>query len=164
MQGDILVSQQMARFGGPFLFCKSPTSKGLPMIRKFIAIAALCLAGVMAAAMPATAAPFDDVCVLDLSQPATVDYALGAPHGDRCPAVVADVQASPRSLRGAQGEPAPDLCNIAISTLPSPAYRHEDPGRCLVSPLNFVGRSGARPVHPTRAMHTFDEQVRFAEF
>lgn len=102
------------------------------MIRKFIAIAALCLVGSMASMVPATAAPFDDVCVVDLSRPATVDYALGVPDGEDCPAIVADVRLDPTSLGGDQGEAAPALCSIASAPTVKPAYRHEDPGRCSV--------------------------------
>lgn len=102
------------------------------MIRKFIAIAALCLVGSMASMVPATAAPFDDVCVVDLSQPATVDYARGIPDGEDCQAIVADVHVSPTSLGGDQGEAAPALCSKGSFSPVSLAYRHEDPGRCSV--------------------------------
>ena len=102
------------------------------MIRKFIAIAALCLVGSMASMVPATAAPFDDVCVVDLSQPATVDYALGIPDGEDCPAIVADVRLDMTSLGGDQGEAATALCSIASAPTVKLAYRHEDPGRCSV--------------------------------
>lgn len=102
------------------------------MIRKFIAIAALCLVGSMASMVPATAAPFDDVCVVDLSQPATVDYALGIPDGEDCSAIVADVRLDPTSLGGDQGEAAPALCSVASAPTVSLAYRHEDPGRSSV--------------------------------
>lgn len=103
------------------------------MIRKFIAIAALCLVGSMASMVPATAAPFDDVCVLDLAQPATVDYALGIPDGEDCPAIVADVRLDPTSLGGDQGEAAPALCaTVQQNALDFAHYRlHVDPGRCL---------------------------------
>lgn len=99
------------------------------MIRKFIAIAALCLVGFMAAAMPSVAAPYDDVCVLDLSQPADVLHVI-SPDGEDCPTIAADVRVDPTSLRGDQGEAAPALCSIASFSTPMQAYRHEDPGRC----------------------------------
>jgi hypothetical protein len=98
------------------------------MIRKFVAIAALCLVGFMAAAMPTIAAPYDDVCVLDLSQPADVLHVI-SPDGEDCLAIVADVRLDPTSLGGDQGEDAPALCSIASFSTPLPAYRHEDPGR-----------------------------------
>lgn len=102
------------------------------MIRKFIAIAALCLVGSMASMVPASAAPFDDVCVVDLSQLAAVDYALGIPDGEECSAVVADVRLDPTSLGGDQGEAASALCSKVSFSPVSLAYRHEDPGRCSV--------------------------------
>lgn len=101
------------------------------MIRKLIAIAALCLAGAMAAAMPATAAPYDDVCVLDLNQPTDVLHVISPDVGD-CPAIVTDVRLDLTSFRSDQGEAAPALCaTFQHNALDFASYRlHVDPGRC----------------------------------
>lgn len=76
--------------------------------------------------------PPDNICVLDLTQPATVDYALGIPEGEHCPSIVADIHVAPTSLGGDQGEAAPALCvTVKQNALDFASYRlHVVPGRC----------------------------------
>lgn len=102
------------------------------MIRKFIAIAALCLASTMVFSTVAMAQPAPDICALDLSQPVTIDHALQT--ADMSCAMIADV-ATAVSIGPGDGEDvAAGPCSIlAHATITTTGHRqHEDPGRCSV--------------------------------
>ena len=102
------------------------------MIRKFIAIAALCLASTMAFATVAMADPAPDICVLDLSQPATLDLAINT-AGMTC-ATLAAVEVADAVPIMPDGEDAvAGQCKLqTMPTLDFSSHRqHEDPGRCL---------------------------------
>jgi len=101
-------------------------------ITAFICAAVLGMA--MMAFAPAAMAlddPLPDICVLDLSPHSTIDNVALIPDGEDCPSIAADARLDLASLGGDQGEAAPALCSNASFAPPMPAYRHEDPGRCI---------------------------------
>jgi hypothetical protein len=110
-----------------------PTSKGLPMhIRAFLGAAVLGLA-MLAFAPIASADPAPDICVLDLSQPVTIDHALDTADMT-CAALAAVEVASAVPIGPGDDDEAAGPCSILTPTAFDLAghRQHEDPGRCLV--------------------------------
>lgn len=99
------------------------------MIRKLIAIAALCLASTMVFSTVAMAGPAPDICVLDLSQPVTIDHALVT--ADLSCAIMADVSinGAGTSTGGDEDEAAGPLKLMLATIDPSGPRPHFDPGR-----------------------------------
>ncbi|WP_240233601.1 hypothetical protein [Devosia lacusdianchii] len=99
-------------------------------IRAFVGAALLAL-GMLAFAPVAMADPAPNICVLDLSQPATADYGLdiAAPS---CAAMAVDVASAVHIMGGDQDVAAWSCENSISSVLDFAGHRqHEDPGRCL---------------------------------
>jgi len=101
-------------------------------IRAFVGAAVLGLA-MLAFAPIASADPAPDICVLDLSQPVTLDHAL-ATADMTCAALQAVEVASAVAITPCDEDEAAGPCsNLALSRLDFAGHRqHEDPGRCLV--------------------------------
>lgn len=106
------------------------------MIRKFIAIAALCLASTMAFATVTMADPAPNICVLDLSQPVTIDHAIAAPDLTCAVLVEASITAG-TSPGGDEDEAAGPLKLLMLATADPLAPRlHFDPGRQSADAVN----------------------------
>jgi hypothetical protein len=100
-------------------------------IRSFIGAALLGLA-MMAFAPVAMADPAPDICALDLSPPAILEYALEPASIITCGVLAVEVATAVPILPNGEDEPAA----VCALTLPSSTdfddYRlHVDPGRCL---------------------------------
>lgn len=91
------------------------------------AVLGLCMLAMSPAAM---ADPAPDICILEMTQPTSVNHALvTAPVP--CAAIVAEV-AIGVSPRGDKGGPAASCNNPKLTALDYAGHRqHEDPGRCL---------------------------------
>ena len=92
------------------------------------ALLGLCM---LAFAPVAMASPAPDICVLDLSQPVSIDLAIST-AGMTCAVVGVEV-ASALPIRPGDDGPA-DLCmtKAHATAFDFAGYRHhEDPGRCL---------------------------------
>lgn len=101
------------------------------MIRKFIAIAALCLASSMAFATVAMADPAPDICVLDLSQPVALEHALDTADATCKLFSAVDVaEVVPIAAAGADLAPCSKLIVTANIVDPAGHRQHFDPGRC----------------------------------
>jgi hypothetical protein len=102
------------------------------MIRKFIAIAALCLASTTVFATVAMAAPAPDICVLDLSQPVTLDHAIV--NADMSCAVLVEASIMPAGTMpsGDEDEAAGPLKLMLAHANPSGSRLHFDPGRAII--------------------------------
>lgn len=99
-------------------------------IRAFVLGCAASLA-MLALAPAAMADPAPDTCVLDLSQPATIDHALDAAE-ITCDALTIDVAAAAPIAGGDDDEAAFTSMIMAPATFAPTGHRqHEDPGRCL---------------------------------
>lgn len=102
------------------------------MIRKLLAVGVLCLAASVFSMGATSAAPYNDICILDLSQPAADLQALD----------VADVTCDALAVDVATAAPiGPDDEDIAAGPCITMAHanfdfaghrQHEDPGRCLI--------------------------------
>lgn len=98
-------------------------------IRAFVGAAMLCLA-TLAFAPVAMADPAPNICVLDLSQPATIDHIVGTTEMV-CDVLAVDVAAAVPIAGGDEDEAAGPCTPLAHATLTSTGHRqHEDPGRC----------------------------------
>lgn len=100
-------------------------------IRAFIGAALLALC-TLALAPVAMADPAPDICVLDLSQPVTLDHALDA-RQPTCDAAVLDVSEAVPILPDGEDEPIAACVPKSLTHFDFASYRqHVDPGRCAV--------------------------------
>lgn len=93
------------------------------------ALLALCSLAFVPAAM---ASPAPDICVLDLSQPVTIDLAIDT-AGMTCSILGVEVASAVSTMTGGDGDPAGLCMTKAHATAFDFAdhRQHEDPGRCL---------------------------------
>lgn len=77
--------------------------------------------------------PAPDICVLDLSQPVTLDHAINTADATCKPLAGVDVAAAVPILPGDEDEAAGPCLVKPLAALDFASHRqHEDPGRCLV--------------------------------
>ncbi len=88
--------------------------------------------GMLAMAPVAMADPAPDICVLDLSQPVSLDQAIKTGTSACAIIAVAEVEAVPIA-GGDEDEAAFTQCDSILRFTAVSLYRlHVDPGRCLV--------------------------------
>lgn len=99
-------------------------------IRAFVGAALIALCS-LAFAPVAMADPAPDICVLNLSEPATLDHAVNT-AGPTCAALVFDVASAVLIAPDDEGEAAGSCLFKPLGAVAPSSHRpHEDPGRCL---------------------------------
>lgn len=100
-------------------------------IRAFVGAALLALCS-LAFAPVAMADPAPDICVLNLSQPDTIEHAIDT-RAPTCDAVVLDVSEAVSIMPDGEDEPIAACAPKSLTHFDFASYRlHVDPGRCSV--------------------------------